>query len=212
MIYFAMNGKWTSQTKGSWTAISRVPWLKAVVLFAKGDCWNGGGLFTAKRRYWLNEGHAEHALMTPSTSVERQVGYRPDAYYGGECPGVYYLRLRRDRWIYVRQEVVDSYHSRTIFEKRLPKGWILRKTAHEESGAPPGKGCYWDEHELVQPKLAASLPLPDWEWADLDGRTLVWTERGRLYRAPLDAEEGVGEPVLLKDFNDMEFKAIKAPY
>src|SRR5689334_22184837 len=43
LIYFAMNGKWESETKGSWTAISRNPYLKAVTLYAKGDCWNGGG-------------------------------------------------------------------------------------------------------------------------------------------------------------------------
>src|SRR5215472_15285961 len=44
LIYFAMNGKWNSETKGSWTAISHAPWLKAIALFGKGDCWNGGGL------------------------------------------------------------------------------------------------------------------------------------------------------------------------
>ena len=38
LIYFAMNGRWQSETKGSWTAISRVPYLKAVGLYAKGDC------------------------------------------------------------------------------------------------------------------------------------------------------------------------------
>src|SRR5436305_9766331 len=31
LIYFAMNGRWQSETKGSWTAISRVPYLKAMV-------------------------------------------------------------------------------------------------------------------------------------------------------------------------------------
>jgi hypothetical protein len=42
-IYFAMNGKWSSETKGSWTAISQVPFLKAVRLWVSGDCWHGGG-------------------------------------------------------------------------------------------------------------------------------------------------------------------------
>lgn len=37
-IYFAMNGKWESETKGAWTAISRVPYLNALALYAKGDC------------------------------------------------------------------------------------------------------------------------------------------------------------------------------
>src|ERR1044072_1506626 len=42
--YFAMNGQWESEVKGAWTAIARTPWLKAISLFAKGDCWFGGGL------------------------------------------------------------------------------------------------------------------------------------------------------------------------
>src|SRR5438067_10571875 len=49
-IYLARGGRVNSPTKGSWTAISRVPWLKAVVLHGKGDCWLGGGLFTRPGR------------------------------------------------------------------------------------------------------------------------------------------------------------------
>ena len=56
MIYFAMNGKWTSESKGAWTAVSRAPYLKAIAMFPKGDCWNGGGLWTNKNSYWINDG------------------------------------------------------------------------------------------------------------------------------------------------------------
>src|SRR5262252_8905258 len=45
MIYFAMDGRWSSRTRGAWTAISIAPHLKAIALYAKGDCWHGGGLF-----------------------------------------------------------------------------------------------------------------------------------------------------------------------
>ena len=57
LIYFAMNGYWDSETRGSWTAISRSPWMKAIALYAKGDCWNGGGLFLNNHTYWLNDGY-----------------------------------------------------------------------------------------------------------------------------------------------------------
>jgi len=46
-----MNGKWESETKGAWTAISKTPYLKAISLFAKGDCWNGGGLFMTDKNF-----------------------------------------------------------------------------------------------------------------------------------------------------------------
>src|SRR4051794_10940713 len=35
LIYFAMNGRWTSEAKGAWTAISKAPYLKALALFPK---------------------------------------------------------------------------------------------------------------------------------------------------------------------------------
>src|SRR5262245_42154320 len=55
-IYFARNfsRRTSEQTKGTWTAISKVPYLKAISLFGKGDCWCGGGLFLSNRKYWLN--------------------------------------------------------------------------------------------------------------------------------------------------------------
>ena len=96
-IYFAMNGRWDSQTKGSWTAISRAPFLKAVTLLAKGDCWNGGGLFTDSQHYWINDGYG-HVVLSDHGKLQRDVDYQPPELYGGECPGVYYVRLQRDGW------------------------------------------------------------------------------------------------------------------
>src|SRR6476646_2517331 len=65
MIYFAMNGRWSSPARGSWTAISKAPWLTAMVLMPKGDCWQGGGLFTSDSRYWVNGGgcHQEPTVV-----------------------------------------------------------------------------------------------------------------------------------------------------
>ena len=77
--------------------------------------------------------------------------------------------------------------------------------------AGPGNGCYWDEHELEKPELEERLSFPDWEWADLDGKTVVWATQGCLYRAGLEGK-GLGVPKLLFDFNDMKFEARPAPY
>src|SRR5436190_19791303 len=37
-LYFAMNGKWNSELKGSWTGLSRAPYLKGIGLWANGSC------------------------------------------------------------------------------------------------------------------------------------------------------------------------------
>ena len=194
-IYFAMNGRWESEVKGSWTAISRAPYLKAIALFLKGDCWNGGGLFTGKHFYWLNDG-CGHEELTTTKELVRDETFRPVEYYGGECPGVYYPRLLRDGWELVRSEKTGKWSDLTVFEKPLIKGWILRKLAHGEVGAPPGKGCYWDEHELLH---------------TISGKRLVWASDGKLYAARLTVAGLINEHELY-DFNDMKFEPIKAPY
>jgi hypothetical protein len=210
LIYFAMNGKLDTETKGSWTAISKAPWLKAVVLLGKGDCWHGGGLFTGDRRYWLNDGYG-HRVIQDSSRIQRDNGYRHVQSFGGECLNVYYPRLLRDGWTLTGEQGVRS-DSATIFERPLRHCWMLRKIAHEQSGAPEGKSCYWDEHELIHQEKGSVIQHPDWEWADRDGDSIVYGSRGCLYRARLNRSNGIGTPKLLHDLNDMKFEAIPAPY
>lgn len=209
-IYFAMNGKWTTESKGSWTAISNAPYLKAIAFFPKGDCWHGGGLWTGKNTYWLNDGYG-HPGSIDTTAVRRDRSFQPCADYGGECLGVYYHRLQRDGWTLIDRLSVGQWKNKDIFEKSIGKGWTLRKIAHAEVGAPVGKGCYWDEHELAGPGENQIIGCPTWEWAELDGKRLVWAANGRLYAAALH-KDGPAEEVELFDFNDMTFEAIAAPY
>jgi hypothetical protein len=207
-IYFAMNGRWKSETKGSWTAISRAPYLKAITLLGKGDCWHGGGLFLSDRQFWLNDGYGHFELKT-AKEVRRHIQYRPPNYYGGECLTVYYNRLQRDGWTMSK----DEYQGADLFEKQLPKSWKLRKLAFAEStiDAPPGQGCYWDAHELRHEATNTILAYPEWQWADyVDGR-LVFAVDGQLRTAQLGRGKLSSEK-LLQDFNDMKFQAIAAPY
>ena len=205
-IYFAMNGRWESETKGAWTAISRVPYLKAVDLYAKGDCWHGGGLFLSDHAFWLNDGHG-HTQLKKSSRLRRDPNGRPKDYFGGECLTIYYNRLRRDGWKMSDQ----GFQETTVFEKKLPKGWRLRKLAFSEIEHPTGRGCYWDAHELRQESTNTILAFPEWEWADyVDGR-LVFAVEGQLKAAQLGRGKLSGEKVL-HDFNDMKFEAIAAPY
>lgn len=46
-IYFALNGRWKSETKGSWTGLAKVPYLKCVKMWPQGDTWGGGGQIVA---------------------------------------------------------------------------------------------------------------------------------------------------------------------
>lgn len=209
-LYFAMNGKMRTETGGSWTAISLAPYLKALALFPKGDCWHGGGLWTERKKYWLNDGYG-HTILRDTTAVNRDMKRQPSESFGGECPGVYYPKLIRDGWTLQQSVQVAKWKDMVIFEKTCPNGWVLQKIAHAELGAPPGKGCYWDEHELIRPSSGESIACPNWEWAERDGNRLVWATEGRIETGQLK-KQGLVDQATLYDFNEMIFQPVEAPY
>jgi len=209
LIYFAMNGRWTSETKGAWTAVSRAPYLKALVLLAKGDCWNGGGLFTKDRAYWLNDGYG-HEVLRDSREVVRDRKYVAPAIGNNECLGVYFPRLLRDGWQLVRRERRGG-EDVSVFERPLRGPWTLRKMAIATIDHPIGKGVYYDEHELENSRTGQRLAFPDWEWADADRDRLVWAESGMLRAAKIKSD-GLTDVRTLRDFNSDQFTSIEAPY
>jgi hypothetical protein len=212
LIYFAFNGKRRSETGGSWTGVSRAPYLAALDLYSAMGCWEGGGLFIDDKRYWQNNRYfGEDDTLRHNSGLIRDSDARPAQQFGAECTGVYYPRLLRDGWTLVERDRSDRWTKWTIFDKPLVRDWVLRKIANEQVDHPPGKGCYWDYHQLRNAKSGAEIDLPDWEWAEWDRGALVWAEHGKLYRAPLP-EDGALSPTLIHDFTDYKFQAVKAPY
>jgi len=210
LIYFAMNGRWESSVKGSWTAISRAPYLKAVSLFAKGDCWHGGGLFLSSSEYWLNDGYG-HEVREEDRRLRRLTEYPWHEYYGGECLGVYYVRLQRDGWS-MRYTAPDADGGQiTLFEKRVNNHWILRKRAHATIHHPVGRGVYFDTHELFNSRTEEVLQKENWEWAEVDGGRLVWAAEGCLHAGRLHTKGLRGEKTLY-DFKPMLFENLAARY
>ncbi len=209
-IYFAMNGYWSSEAQGSWTAVAKVPYLKALACLPKGDCWDGGGLWTTNRAYWLNDGLG-HSILRDTTLVRRDVTYVGPHTFCGECPAIYYPRLLRDGWTESPPNTVVPATTRRSFDRSLPGGWILRKFAHAQSGSPPGKGCYWDEHCITRTDGESTLECKDWEWADFDGKRILWARHGRIYAGSIGASGCLVE-VELADLNGMRFRGIEAPY
>ena len=85
-LYFALQGsRWRTSYEDTWTAVSRPPWLHALVLWPHGDTWGGGGRFVGKRKVALWTGlplatHPDHPLV----GLEAVSGSRADA---GVVPG-----------------------------------------------------------------------------------------------------------------------------
>lgn len=209
LIYFAMNGLWQEEAMGSWTAISRAPYLKALTLLVKGDCWNGGGLFIDSGAYWINDGYG-HTLRHDDSGLRRSSDYPGAAYYGGECPGVYYIRLLRDGWSMAAYDDEAPGGVHAVFEKRISDHWTLRKLAHATIAHGPGRGCYYDTHQLIG-RNGAVLERDSWEWAEVDGGRVVWASQGCLYAGRMLAEGMHGEKLLF-DFSGLQFEPVQAPY
>jgi hypothetical protein len=215
LIYFALNGRWTGATGGTYTALSRAPYLKAMVLWGKGDCWNGGGLFTGPNRYWLNElnrSDTRHTLLRDSSELARHRWFRPVGGVGAESLSGYFPRLLRDGWRLVGHQETGREKDLHTFERALPGGWALRKLARSQLDHPPGKGCYWDEHALVHEASGRTREYPDWEWAEWRDGRLLWAAGGRIFAARLDEAHGPTEERELIDLNGMTFERRVAPY
>ena len=210
LIYFALNGRWESETRGAWTAISRAPYLKALTLYAKGDAWNGGGVFRDNKSYLLNGVHEKPLLDHSGLSCVG--GAPPPGPYGNnECLGVYYPRLLRDGW---RMNDDLSHQRIQVFEKAWTGGVSLRKYCHVGKGPRPG-GVYTDSHALVRSsEVIAEFPF--WEWAEVIGERLAWAQAGVISAAPaaasLDPTKLMSGAHQLYCFNAMHFERVKAPY
>jgi hypothetical protein len=203
-----MNGRWDCEAKGAWTAVSKVPYLKAVVMLPKGDCWHGGGLFVSSRSYWINDGYG-HSTLRDNSQIRRDRSFQPPNYFGGECPNVYYNRLIRDGWILRPEKQAGEAHA--VFDKPAGHGLTLRKFCFAEVGAPPGNGCYYDKHALLDSEGQLVQDKPHWQWADLDKTRLVWAEAGQLFSAYV-GRKGIRDPRELYDFSKLRFEARQAPY
>ena len=182
---------------------------KATSLFAKGNCWNGGGLFQSPTRYWLNDG-CGHEVREEDRRLQRVDAYPWHESYGGECPSVYYIRLQRDGWK-MKYTAPDGEGGQvSLFEKRVDNHWILRKHAHATLFRPPGRGVYFDTHELFNTRSEEVLMKHDWEWAEVDGGRLVWAAGGCLHAGRIDAK-GLHDEKMLHDFRPMRSKGSWRP-
>jgi len=203
-IYFAMKGGRT------WTVLAKTPYLKALDFFEKGDAWDGGGLFESNAAYWLNDRYYSHNPQERrESSFKVRTGKCPYPRVIGslECPGIYSIRLQRDGWkVEARGDDVWD------FTKPLDTAWSLMKSFYmTSSNQTPGRGCYYEEHALVNAVTNEVLPCADWEWADVDGNRLVWAEKGFIRCAAMTGQ-GLGEARDLLDCNALAFEAREVPY
>lgn len=194
----------------SWTAISRAPYLKALDLWFNGTAWNGGGLFMDGKRVWLNTpapGITVPYCARSGSGLDASPDFPFETSFGGECPGVYCHRLVRDGWIEKHQA-----ENSIVYEKPLAFGWALQKLFVSGRPGSDGYGCYWERHRIINPGRRLKIDGSGWRWADFDAprNRILYAKNGAVYALPVAPD--FGAPVMLRNFNNMKFEAVKAPY
>jgi len=218
IIYFAINGKWQDESRGSWTTVSRYPYLKAIDFWPKGDTWQGGGLFTGPKQYTLYEafGHTQHTL-SGTFAVKRGMITTPIEKDQGLA--VYLVRLKRDGWTFQEtrypgwqegSDVKPLEPRLHVFRKAINKNLTMEKVIHigRNPLLPEGASLYPEEHRI----LGTDDEFPGNRLnLDIYQDTLFWTEEGKLRSASIQGNQ-IGEPTLVHDFTEYTFEERIAPY
>lgn len=159
-IYFLLDGRWSSEARGSFTAVSRPPYWTALSLFPQGDTWAGGGVFIDSKHYFA---FGESDIIGRDDGLSRVVFGEPSK----DCATG--LRL-----VNGRRAPLDRPATRRLLAEPLPRD-------------------RWD--------MFARMSCPRGDAMDRYD-----TQGGRLYRRHgMDLE-------LIRDFTDMAFEPIRAPY
>ncbi len=222
LLYFAAQHR---EPYRSWSAISRPPFLTALALWPKGDCWGGGGHFITSRRIQLDHRPAEMALA-PEFSLPSWLTI--GAF--GNCPGwgeddpIWAERLKRDGWTLISSpaRTKDDRGAKVWLEYDPPITWRkpnpvwpqrysleMSIVGMKERNGP----WYLVEHSIIREddhldKIGRS------DWADWGtSGDLLFAMDGYLYRLP--GKQGrlapLEEALQIGDFTGLVFESREAP-
>lgn len=225
LVYFAASQR---PPFGSWTAVSRPPYLTALLLYPKGDCWGGGGSFASDRRLDLNHRVPGETRLAEGYRLPRrlEVGAFGDYPGRGEDDPIRHQRMIRDGWVLQQagtgiQRGFDAspwvvYDPPCIYARPhrvLPALSLERRTVglNEKNGP-------WEikEHRVTGPGEAVLLDLGRSDWADWDFRgDLLFARDGRLHRCrgprTTAARPEIGPPVVVADLRGLTFRQLAPP-
>jgi hypothetical protein len=173
LVYFAAD---QAREYGTWTAISRPPYLTALALWPLGDTWSGGGLFESATSVAID--HPDGATMADGFTLPPWLHVRTL----GDDERLWNTRMQRDGWrltsppgkVEERRWVPPQ-----VWEKPQPGGRrVLRMTLTEMTRT---RAWHIADYDLVDG--TAIDPLGTLDWADWDRNgELLFAKDGALHR------------------------------
>jgi hypothetical protein len=186
----------------AWTAISKPPYLTALALWPKGDCWNGGGLFHSNKALALY--HTPATKPHPEHKPPRWLHVTFTDRGRGEDDPISSDRLERDGWKREQEWKVENHGHPKWYHTEQPeirqKFNRNRKTAVQLIRAI-NRLDYTEEFFVLTDRRTCVAPIKQARWADWDqnGR-LVFCRDGRVYAASLSVA-GDWKEAELANFN-----------
>jgi hypothetical protein len=204
LVYFA--SKFNTQTLKdteytyAWTAVSKPPWLTALALWPKGDCWCGGGLFTGRRALRLN--HRPDQATPHAGHLPRRLAVEPDPDARGENDPLYSARLSRDGWQVWQEWQLEWLGRPSYFVTHAPEIRVRRHPARNlrvEMHREVQGVRYRERFRVEGPQGEIALPEGRVDWVDWDstGRLVVLVD-GRVQVAAAGGS-GIGDWKTLVD-------------
>jgi len=192
--------------------VSKPPYITALALWPKGDCWHGGGLFQDNGTLILN--HKPDAAKPHPNHTPDGIEIVLKNHVSGEDDPLYSERLQRDGWE-LKQEWVVQYrgyplgyttHRPDIREKPNADGsLIIRLTRSIE------EHDYAEEFTVLDGAGSTLFQIERANWADWDLRgRLVFARDGRILEGQLRDKKILDERVLV-DLNPSKPVAVRSP-
>lgn len=226
-VYLAAKPK---DALGSWTAVSRPPFLTALALWRNLGTWGGGGLFDDDRTLGLNV-LADGAALREGVVLPKDFQVRRIASWGGrgEDDPIETTRLERDGWLgvdpgqrsdYLREGPAHWVYSRPQVKERLQPGsgrhaGLLRR---ERRAIGVTGGAWYLEDFVVSQDGQDRRRFVGCDWADWQANgDLLLATGGGLYRlAAADATIASADDPLagarcVAQFADMGFTQVPPP-
>jgi hypothetical protein len=196
----------------AWTAISKPPYLTALALWPKADCWDGGGLFHSDKAVQLN--HMRGSKPHPNHKPPGWLHIAPKTTGRGEDDPIFSERLERDGWSLKQEWKLENQGHPKWFHTVLPEvrekrsrdqKQLLRLTRSVEGFD------YTEEFLVISVKKLQSKTIPRASWADWDqnGR-VIFARDGKVFAGQL-TDSGTWKETELADFNSSRPQPLPSP-
>lgn len=217
-LYFAskFNKKTVSDSQGytyAWTAVSKPPYLTALALWPKGDCWHGGGMFIDNNSIQLNH-QPEKAIPHPNHQPPRTWKIHPTPNASGEDEPIHFQQLTHFYGWQEEQSLQADFNRKQGFTTKKPQ-LLVKLNRKYKSHLVRQFTINGDEstesYFLQHTKTNALIPLPETDCARWDQRgRLVFVQNGRLYTGK-PQEDGTLWSKEIANFNDHQPETIDSP-